>query len=129
MWEETFKSHTDSKPNGILKCGTYWTYPMEYWWDNSSQVCLFVKFFIFFYLLFNSGPTSISLDFSLPGVEHVYGIPEHADTLKLKNTEWVFRLAWDWCGTHKQLKGIFHPKLNVLLGHPRWVCFFGLGET
>uniref|UniRef100_A0A3B5KPZ2 Glucosidase II alpha subunit b n=1 Tax=Xiphophorus couchianus TaxID=32473 RepID=A0A3B5KPZ2_9TELE len=33
MWEETFKSHTDSKP---------------------------------------SGPSAISLDFSLPGVEHVY---------------------------------------------------------
>ncbi|XP_076130945.1 neutral alpha-glucosidase AB-like isoform X1 [Alosa pseudoharengus] len=48
MWEETFKSHSDSKPNG---------------------------------------PTSISLDFSFPGVEHVYGIPEHADTLKLKSTE------------------------------------------
>nr|XP_055056776.1 neutral alpha-glucosidase AB isoform X1 [Misgurnus anguillicaudatus] len=48
MWEETFKSHSDSKP---------------------------------------SGPSSISLDFSLPGVEHVYGIPEHADTLKLKNTD------------------------------------------
>ncbi|KAK3509287.1 hypothetical protein QTP70_028587 [Hemibagrus guttatus] len=48
MWEETFKTHIDSKPNG---------------------------------------PTSISLDFSFPGVEHVYGIPEHADTLKLKNTD------------------------------------------
>ncbi|XP_063046439.1 neutral alpha-glucosidase AB isoform X2 [Engraulis encrasicolus] len=48
MWEETFKSHTDTKPNG---------------------------------------PTSISLDFSLPGVEHVYGIPEHADNLKLKTTD------------------------------------------
>ncbi|MBN3273748.1 GANAB glucosidase, partial [Polyodon spathula] len=48
MWEETFKTHTDSKPNG---------------------------------------PTSISLDFSLPGVENVYGIPEHADSLKLKTTE------------------------------------------
>ncbi|KAK1787822.1 hypothetical protein P4O66_016318, partial [Electrophorus voltai] len=48
MWEETFKTHSDSKPNG---------------------------------------PTSISLDFSFPGVEHVYGIPEHADTLKLKNTD------------------------------------------
>uniref|UniRef100_A0A8C2JAH0 Glucosidase, alpha; neutral AB n=1 Tax=Cyprinus carpio TaxID=7962 RepID=A0A8C2JAH0_CYPCA len=48
LWEETFKSHTDTKPNG---------------------------------------PTSISLDFSLPGVEHVYGIPEHADDLKLKTTE------------------------------------------
>ncbi|XP_014903252.1 neutral alpha-glucosidase AB isoform X1 [Poecilia latipinna] len=48
MWEETFKSHTDSKP---------------------------------------SGPSAVSLDFSLPGVEHVYGIPEHADTLKLKTTD------------------------------------------
>uniref|UniRef100_A0A8C7ZAV1 Glucosidase II alpha subunit b n=1 Tax=Oryzias sinensis TaxID=183150 RepID=A0A8C7ZAV1_9TELE len=33
------------------------------------------------------GPSSISLDFSLPGVEHVYGIPEHADDLKLKTTD------------------------------------------
>uniref|UniRef100_H2LBW7 Neutral alpha-glucosidase AB n=1 Tax=Oryzias latipes TaxID=8090 RepID=H2LBW7_ORYLA len=48
MWEETFKSHSDSKPNG---------------------------------------PSSISLDFSFPGVEHVYGIPEHADDLKLKTTD------------------------------------------
>uniref|UniRef100_A0A3Q3SXD8 Glucosidase II alpha subunit b n=1 Tax=Mastacembelus armatus TaxID=205130 RepID=A0A3Q3SXD8_9TELE len=48
MWEETFKSHTDSKPNG---------------------------------------PSAVSLDFSLPGVEHVYGIPEHADTLRLKTTD------------------------------------------
>uniref|UniRef100_A0A674C7C5 Neutral alpha-glucosidase AB n=1 Tax=Salmo trutta TaxID=8032 RepID=A0A674C7C5_SALTR len=48
MWEETFKTHTDTKPNG---------------------------------------PSSISLDFSLPGVEHVYGIPEHADGLRLKNTD------------------------------------------
>nr|XP_033809671.1 neutral alpha-glucosidase AB isoform X2 [Geotrypetes seraphini] len=47
-WEETFKTHTDSKPNG---------------------------------------PTSVGLDFSLPGFEHVYGIPEHGDNLKLKNTE------------------------------------------
>ncbi|XP_066514405.1 neutral alpha-glucosidase AB isoform X2 [Hoplias malabaricus] len=48
MWEETFKTHSDSKP---------------------------------------SGPSSISLDFSLPGVDNVYGIPEHADTLKLKSTD------------------------------------------
>lgn len=33
------------------------------------------------------GPSSISLDFSLPGVEHVYGIPEHAENLRLKTTE------------------------------------------
>ncbi|XP_066107837.1 neutral alpha-glucosidase AB isoform X2 [Saccopteryx bilineata] len=47
-WEETFKTHTDSKPYG---------------------------------------PTSVGLDFSLPGMEHVYGIPEHADSLRLKVTE------------------------------------------
>ncbi|XP_074986594.1 neutral alpha-glucosidase AB isoform X2 [Caretta caretta] len=47
-WEETFKTHTDSKPNG---------------------------------------PTSVGLDFSLPGFEHVYGIPEHADHLRLRTTE------------------------------------------
>ncbi|XP_068117348.1 neutral alpha-glucosidase AB isoform X2 [Hyperolius riggenbachi] len=48
MWEETFKTHTDSKP---------------------------------------SGPSSVGLDFSLPGFEHVYGIPEHADNLRLRTTE------------------------------------------
>ncbi|XP_068596792.1 neutral alpha-glucosidase AB [Brachionichthys hirsutus] len=48
MWEEMFKSHSDSKPNG---------------------------------------PSAVSLDFSLPGVEHVYGIPEHADNLRLKTTD------------------------------------------
>uniref|UniRef100_A0A8C9ZHF2 Glucosidase II alpha subunit n=1 Tax=Sander lucioperca TaxID=283035 RepID=A0A8C9ZHF2_SANLU len=32
-------------------------------------------------------PSAVSLDFSLPGVEHVYGIPEHADTLRLKTTD------------------------------------------
>uniref|UniRef100_A0A8B9MWW5 Neutral alpha-glucosidase AB n=1 Tax=Accipiter nisus TaxID=211598 RepID=A0A8B9MWW5_9AVES len=47
-WEETFKTHTDTKPNG---------------------------------------PTSVGLDFSLPGFEHVYGIPEHADSLRLRTTE------------------------------------------
>lgn len=36
---------------------------------------------------FLSGPTSVGLDFSLPGMEHVYGIPEHADNLRLKVTE------------------------------------------
>uniref|UniRef100_A0A2K5Z3X6 Neutral alpha-glucosidase AB n=1 Tax=Mandrillus leucophaeus TaxID=9568 RepID=A0A2K5Z3X6_MANLE len=47
-WEETFKTHSDSKPYG---------------------------------------PMSVGLDFSLPGMEHVYGIPEHADNLRLKVTE------------------------------------------
>jgi len=46
-WEETFKTHTDSKPHG---------------------------------------PSSVGMDISFPGVEHVYGIPEHADSLALKST-------------------------------------------
>lgn len=37
--------------------------------------------------VFLTGPTSVGLDFSLPGMEHVYGIPEHADNLRLKVTE------------------------------------------
>ena len=47
FWEETFSSHSDTKPKG---------------------------------------PSSIALDFSFPGSEHVYGLPEHASTLALKNT-------------------------------------------
>ncbi|XP_070577600.1 neutral alpha-glucosidase AB-like isoform X2 [Ptychodera flava] len=47
LWEEKFKTHHDSKPNG---------------------------------------PESISLDFSFVNFDHVYGIPEHADTLALKTT-------------------------------------------
>ncbi|KAL5009154.1 hypothetical protein ScPMuIL_014735 [Solemya velum] len=48
MWEETFKSFHDSKPNG---------------------------------------PTSVGLDVSFPGFEHVYGIPEHAESMALKSTK------------------------------------------
>uniref|UniRef100_A0A8C3TZV8 Glycoside hydrolase family 31 N-terminal domain-containing protein n=1 Tax=Catharus ustulatus TaxID=91951 RepID=A0A8C3TZV8_CATUS len=32
------------------------------------------------------GPTSVGVDFSLHGYEHVYGIPQHTETLLLKNT-------------------------------------------
>ena len=82
MWEETFKSHTDAKPNGIhihLLSSHF-----------RLGVCLdtYVLFSIYRRLCsLPTGPSSISLDFSLPGVEHVYGIPEHADSLKLKTTE------------------------------------------
>ncbi|KAG0177650.1 hypothetical protein DFQ29_004616 [Apophysomyces sp. BC1021] len=47
LWEETFKSWTDPKPNG---------------------------------------PESIALDVSFHGFSHVYGIPEHASSLSLKET-------------------------------------------
>ncbi|XP_033624529.1 neutral alpha-glucosidase AB-like [Asterias rubens] len=32
------------------------------------------------------GPTSVGMDFSFPGFDHVYGIPEHADSFALKTT-------------------------------------------
>ncbi|KAL2001301.1 hypothetical protein VTN02DRAFT_1943 [Thermoascus thermophilus] len=32
------------------------------------------------------GPESVGLDISFPGYEHVFGIPEHADSLSLKET-------------------------------------------
>jgi mannosyl-oligosaccharide alpha-1,3-glucosidase len=47
MWEETFKSHVDSKPNG---------------------------------------PESIGMDISFNDFQHVYGIPQHADSFSLKST-------------------------------------------
>lgn len=33
------------------------------------------------------GPTSVGMDISFVGFEHVYGIPEHADNLALRNTK------------------------------------------
>jgi len=38
------------------------------------------------FILVLTGPCSVGLDISFPGVEHVYGIPEHADSLALKTT-------------------------------------------
>ena len=37
----------------------------------------------------SSGPSAVAMDISFPGVEHVYGIPEHADTFLLKTTKSV----------------------------------------
>ena len=34
-----------------------------------------------------SGPESVGVDISFPGVAHVYGIPEHAESLALKTTK------------------------------------------
>ncbi|XP_034273663.1 neutral alpha-glucosidase C isoform X3 [Pantherophis guttatus] len=41
-----------------------------------------------------NGPSSVGLDVSLHGFEHLYGIPQHAETLLLKNTsdDDVYRL-------------------------------------
>ncbi|XP_069116390.1 neutral alpha-glucosidase AB-like isoform X2 [Argopecten irradians] len=34
-----------------------------------------------------NGPASVGMDIGFPGFEHVYGIPEHAETLALKSTK------------------------------------------
>lgn len=47
-WDENFKTHADTKPNG---------------------------------------PNSVGVDVAFPGADHVYGIPEHASTLSLKQTK------------------------------------------
>uniref|UniRef100_A0A452SSF9 Neutral alpha-glucosidase AB n=1 Tax=Ursus americanus TaxID=9643 RepID=A0A452SSF9_URSAM len=76
-WEETFKTHSDSKPYGEGLgepwAGTQGLLVKQKLWSPSFA--------------FLPGPTSVGLDFSLPGMEHVYGIPEHADNLRLKVTE------------------------------------------
>lgn len=33
------------------------------------------------------GPTAVALDFSFPDVDHVYGVPEHADSFALRSTD------------------------------------------
>jgi alpha 1,3-glucosidase len=33
------------------------------------------------------GPSSVGVDIGLAGFEHVYGIPEHADSFALKDTK------------------------------------------
>ena len=35
------------------------------------------------------GPESVGLDISFPGYDHVYGIPEHASSMSLKETRYV----------------------------------------
>lgn len=37
------------------------------------------------------GPQAIGLDFSFPGFEHVYGIPEHADSFALRSTRFCLK--------------------------------------
>lgn len=38
-----------------------------------------------------AGPEAFSLDITFPGYEHVYGIPQHASSLSLKQTRFVAR--------------------------------------
>lgn len=40
-----------------------------------------------------AGPEAFSLDITFPGYEHVYGIPQHASSLSLKQTRFVISHA------------------------------------
>ncbi|XP_060616895.2 neutral alpha-glucosidase C isoform X2 [Anolis sagrei] len=67
-----------------------------------------------------NGPSSIGLDFSLPGFQHVYGIPQHAETLLLKNTshEDVYRLYnLDVFGYRIHSKMGIYGSVPLLLAH------------
>lgn len=37
-------------------------------------------------VILNTGPSSVGVDLRLHGFSHAYGIPEHADSLQLKDT-------------------------------------------
>ena len=66
MWEETFKSHQDSKPYG----------------ENGIVNVIFREIKCFF-----TGPSSIGVDVNFLNFENVYGIPEHADAFALRSTQ------------------------------------------
>lgn len=39
-------------------------------------------------IIFNTGHSSVGIDLRLHGFSHAYGIPEHADSLQLKDTRY-----------------------------------------
>ena len=51
-------------------------------------MCCLIRIVLSFFcgVLVGTGPCSVGMDISFPGVEHVYGIPEHADSFVLKTT-------------------------------------------
>ncbi|KAL7992412.1 hypothetical protein Chor_016668 [Crotalus horridus] len=61
-------------------------------WEEKNGNFLDIKANVL--LCLNTGPSSVGLDVSLHGFEHLYGIPQHAETLLLKNTsdDDVYRL-------------------------------------
>ncbi|XP_049637465.1 neutral alpha-glucosidase C [Suncus etruscus] len=54
--------------------------------ENQEDLGLWEEEFRGFVDIKANGPTSIGLDFSLHGFEHLYGIPQHAESHRLKNT-------------------------------------------
>lgn len=98
LWEETFKSHTDSKPKG-------WNFEdrimphFTFSFFTRSSNPLYVHPIIthtFILVIFSTGPTSVGLDVTFTDFEHVFGIPEHADSFALKSTKSVFYSCSSW---------------------------------
>uniref|UniRef100_A0A8C5LHP7 Glucosidase, alpha; neutral C n=1 Tax=Jaculus jaculus TaxID=51337 RepID=A0A8C5LHP7_JACJA len=54
--------------------------------ENQEDLGLWKEKFGNFVDVKANGPSSIGLDFSLHGFEHLYGIPQHAESHQLKNT-------------------------------------------
>ncbi|KAM9646126.1 neutral alpha-glucosidase C isoform 2-T2 [Trichechus inunguis] len=54
--------------------------------ENQNDMGLWEEKFGKFVDIKANGPASIGLDFSLHGFEHLYGIPQHAESHQLKNT-------------------------------------------
>lgn len=40
----------------------------------------------------SAGPSSIGVDVCLHGFNHVYGLPEHADSLQLRDTRYTYSI-------------------------------------
>ncbi|XP_053141818.1 neutral alpha-glucosidase C isoform X2 [Hemicordylus capensis] len=88
--------------------------------ENQEDLGLWEERFGNFLDIKASGPTSIGLDFSLHGFEHIYGIPQHAETLLLKNTSDndVYRLYnLDVFGYRIHSKMGIYGSVPLLLAH------------
>uniref|UniRef100_A0AAR2LUC8 Glycoside hydrolase family 31 N-terminal domain-containing protein n=1 Tax=Pygocentrus nattereri TaxID=42514 RepID=A0AAR2LUC8_PYGNA len=80
LWQENFKQFRDIKANG--------EFPKNYadedvFFQHYSIIklkpCITVN-------ICDTGPSSVGIDLSLHGFTNVYGLPEHADSLRLKDT-------------------------------------------
>lgn len=97
-WEETFGRHTDKMKKGIS--------------------CLFVTC-VASPTDVNEGPQSIGFDFTFHKAAHVYGIPEHATDLALKDTGYLLPflplfVSTPFCQPH-QLHFPLPPSLRSLV--------------
>jgi alpha 1,3-glucosidase len=72
LWEERFSKWTDSKPKGKSRCCSLLEHCVC---ERYAHVSAF------------TGPEAFSVDISFPGVEHIFGLAEHASPLSLPSTE------------------------------------------